>query len=293
MARCLPAGTAKVLTPMIARLLVPVMFTDACRGALRYALRVAERFHSEMHVLHVIEPQMGWLGIDSAVIVEDLSRISRSAAERELHRFLIDNIPGARVHMHVAEGEAGSSIVRLSRAEGIDTVLMPTRGWKFFRRLLLGSVTAKVLHDSPLPVWTGSHIDSGRHSNPDAIRTILCAVDLGSQSRAIARHAHELSRAYEANLHLLHVLPTGPDSAWRGVAAASCHEHLKQLSTELGGDAQLDVLFGVAPASIVQAADAIGADLLVIGRGCRHGDARLPQDAYAIVRDADCPVLSV
>jgi nucleotide-binding universal stress UspA family protein len=236
---------------------------------------------------------MSWFGIDSAVILEDLSVITRKAAERELHRFLIDCIPGVKVHSHILEGEAGSGIIKLAKSETVDIILMPTRGFGFFRRMLLGSVTAKVLHDSTLPVWTGTHIDSGRHANPDAIKTIVCAVNLGPQSWAILREASDLATAYGATLHLLHVLPTGPDCAWRSQAAILVRDQLKDLTEELGVDAHMDVSFGNAPANVLQMAHSVDADLLVIGRGCRYGDGRLPQEAYAIVRDAECPVLSV
>ena len=40
-------------------------------------------------------------------------------------------------------------------------------------------------------------------------------------------------------------------------------------------------------------ARSIGADLLVIGRGPHDADGRLRSNAYAIIRQAPCPVLSV
>ncbi len=36
---------------------------------------------------------------------------------------------------------------------------MPTHGYGPFRRFILGSVTAKVLHDADCPVWTGVHLE--------------------------------------------------------------------------------------------------------------------------------------
>ncbi len=38
----------------------------------------------------------------------------------------------------------------------LDLIMMPTHGGRHFRSLLIGSVTAKVLHDVRCPVWTWS-----------------------------------------------------------------------------------------------------------------------------------------
>jgi hypothetical protein len=39
----------------------------------------------------------------------------------------------------------------------VDLVMMPTHGVGTFRSFLVGSVTAKVLHDANCPVWTAAH----------------------------------------------------------------------------------------------------------------------------------------
>ena len=43
-------------------------------------------------------------------------------------------------------------IVSYAREHTIDLIMMPTHGYGPFRSLLIGSVTAKVLHDIELPV---------------------------------------------------------------------------------------------------------------------------------------------
>ena len=59
--------------------------------------------------------------------------------------------------------------------------MMPTRGSRVYRRYVIGSVTAKVLHDANTPVWTGIH---NRTAPPfsTTFRRILCAADLGPHS---------------------------------------------------------------------------------------------------------------
>lgn len=84
---------------------------------------------------------------------------------------------------------------------------MPTHGYGPFRSLLLGSVTAKVLHDSECPVWTGAHMDTPPVAAHIECRRILCALDLSPKSRCILTWAAEYAHAYGAELRLIHVLP--------------------------------------------------------------------------------------
>ena len=65
-------------------------------------------------------------------------------------------------------------------SEQADLILMPTHGHGPFRRLLLGSVTSKVLHDAECPVWTGVHENKDRPAEPMTLKHVVCAVDLQS-----------------------------------------------------------------------------------------------------------------
>ena len=59
----------------------------------------------------------------------------------------------------LAQGDAATEIVQFAMRENVDLIAMPTRGCGVFRKMLLGSVTAKVLHDASCPVWTSSHTE--------------------------------------------------------------------------------------------------------------------------------------
>ena len=57
------------------------------------------------------------------------------------------------------EGDASEVITKYAAEHGTDLIMMPTHGYGVFRGLLLGSVTAKVLHDAVCPVWTAVHVE--------------------------------------------------------------------------------------------------------------------------------------
>src|SRR5580765_2508864 len=82
---------------------------------------------------------------------------------------------------------------------------MPTHGYGPFRSLLLGSVTAKVLHDTECPVWTAPHMEQPL-SGPITGNNVLCAIDATPQSSALIQWATEYAELIGAQLRLVHVV---------------------------------------------------------------------------------------
>ena len=92
--------------------------------------------------------------------------------------------PPARL---TAVGDPAVKIAEFTRDNRVDLVMMPTHGHGLFRRLLLGSVTSKVLHDVHCPVWTAAHAEK-QHAQ-EMPRKILCALDGSDKSLALAQWA--------------------------------------------------------------------------------------------------------
>ena len=75
------------------------------------------------------------------------------------------------------KGEVAAVIVQTAEEERADLIMMPLHSFTFFQ-FLMGSVTAKVLHGTECPVWTGAHVKE-LPMHEFAIRNVLCAVDFG------------------------------------------------------------------------------------------------------------------
>src|SRR4029077_15280139 len=108
------------------------------------------------------------------------------------------------------EGEAGTVIDQVVQHQGADLVMMPTQGCGPLRRLLLGSVTAKVLHDVSAAVWTGVGSAIADHQPAIPYKSIVCALDESDEAEAVLRAAAALAESYKAKLALIHVLQTPP-----------------------------------------------------------------------------------
>jgi nucleotide-binding universal stress UspA family protein len=159
--------------------------------------------------------------------------------------------------------------------------------------MLLGSVTAKVLHDADCPVWTGVHPESFDADGHVSVRNAVCAVDLGPQTRAALEWARQFAEYWHASLSILHVLPPVPDADWRDRLKRLAHEQLLALQADTKTTGELRLEFGEAHRPLTAFTNQLAPDLLVIGRGHVGSGARPGGTAYAILRDSTCPVVSV
>lgn len=285
------------------RILLPVDFSDRCLGAARYARVLASRYGAEILILHVLEPiryEFSALEFGGAVLT-DLAANRKAQARQRLETFLAEELEGIPVRRLLAEGEAAQTIVETARREQVSLIAIPTHGYGRFRRFILGSVTAKVLHDAQCPVWTGIHLEQAPLPDAIRLRTVVCAVDLGPQSAEPLNWAAALARDFQARLFVAHACPRielrpgecgGRDL--NAELAAAARQHLEKLLVETGAEAEPVIEFGDAPKVVCSVAQSRKADLLVIGRGSAAGIyGRLRTNAYAIIRESPCPVVSV
>jgi len=278
--------------PSIAKILLPVDFSERAAGAARYARCLASRCGSEVVVLHVLPPLHSDFGTEiTGAMLVDVYRTRAEQAARELESYLADDLAGLNVRRVVLNGDPSTQIVTYAHGEGAELIVMPTHGYGPFRRFILGSNTAKVLHDADCPVWTGVHLDQAPAHDEVAITSILCAVDLGPQSLKTLAWASWLQQRFQAKLTILHAVAAHADSA--GIQEIA-EEELQHLQREAGAQAELLLEAGEPSRVICAAASRIRASLVVIGRGSAAGDfGRLRTNAYAIIRQSPCPVVSV
>lgn len=287
---------------MYRHILFPVDFSEQSKAVAPFVLSMARRFHASVTVMHIVEPSLLlYSGTMPPMVVTVDYEGAKSDAARTLASFVSEELPKTDVNCVVEIGVAGSMITSWADGVRADLIAMPTHGCGRFRRMLVGSTAARVLHDATVPVWTSAHATEPSHRAHPQPRTIVAAVDLGPESTSVLNTALELARDAAAQVQVLHLAPEGEIDAH--AAGRNCRDLLNKLSkddmtTECGetdvgiemaqaGEAVGDVVRRVALAS--------RADLVVIGRGnIRKGVfSRLRANAYEIVRDAPCPVLSV
>jgi nucleotide-binding universal stress UspA family protein len=288
----------------IQRVVFPVDFSDRSIDVCPYVAAVTERLRAKLTLLHVVEtPPFAASPLDRAYAGEEL-RVERREenARRALHTFQSQYIPHVPSDCCVVVGDAAAAIVEYIGGGDGAMIVMPTRGGGLFRQMLLGSVTAKVLHDSKCPVLTGPHLEKAiRPTEWLSLRRLLCAVSLDWETDKVLSRAAEFANQLGAELSVLHVIspveegllplmhPGGPPFSTDSVTRT-----LRDALERTGIGANVSVSIGDVARQVARAAREQEIDLVVSGRG---GAPELPgglgSHGYAIVRRAPCPVLSV
>ena len=288
----------------IQKILVPVVLADTSRHVVHQAAWLARRFHAELVLLHVVTPlsyPAGILESGHEITARDLHAHIVQRAQKDLDQALGSELDGIAVTRVLLRGDPANEIVKTARDQNVGLIVMSTRGDGTFYRFLLGSVTAKVLHESHCPVWTGAHLEEAP-AREFSIRHVLCSVDLSPHSRHTAALAAEMAGAVDATLTLVHITagvaiygPGGPfvDPVWKETIVGFATNEIARLQRDVGTKAEVIIDSGNVPELLSRAAEQTKADLLVVGHTPGRSHLGDNGNGYGIIRESHIPVLSV
>ena len=285
----------------IRRILFPVDFSERSRAIAPFVLSMAQRYKASVVLMNIIQPAPPMYGGMDTVYPDTFDYTeSREVVLRNLEQFGAAEFPKIEVSCIVDMGDPASLITDYANLNGVGLITLPTHGYGAFRRALLGSVTAKVLHDAKVPVWTSAHAPEASHRAHPQPRHILVAIDPDKDARPTLDAALGIAKDAGATLEIVTAVAEGviapgmADADLEDLLIKGTQEELAKLKSEAGTDAGTIVEIG-GPANVVRAAVlSKRADLVVVGRGSTHGILeRLRANTYAIIREAPCPVLSV
>ncbi len=222
-------------------ILFPVDYSPPCRMIVPYVKEMVRRFGTQLMLVHAYGPEA--LAFSELPITDpDLPEEAHAHERLRLHEFALEMFPGQHAECFTELGEAGAAIHKVVQHQGADLVMMASHGYGPVRRFLVGSVTAKVLHDLGSAVWTGIGSHMAEHPSRLPYQSILCAVDDGEEAEAVVRAAAEFAAVYQAKLSLVHVVETPPPTLevdftpYRKEVLESAHIKLRGIdgATEIG-----------------------------------------------------------
>ncbi|HEX6894791.1 MAG TPA: universal stress protein [Bryobacteraceae bacterium] len=283
------------------RILLPVDYSEPCRAVVPYVQDMLRRFNAELTLVHAYGPVAAAVlaGSQDHLIDPDFPEQVHAAERERLHLFGQHMLAGRHVEVIAVLGEPGRVIEKVAQEQEVDLIMLATHGYGPVRRFLLGSVTAKVLHDASTPVWTGIGSVLADHAPDLPYRSMLCALSDDGEAEVVLRAAASLAHAYNAQLSVLHTVQSPAagladfrDTRRKLVAAA--HDRLRELNSKLNLDVRITVIDGAVSDSVRGEVLRRKADLVITGRGHSQGAvSRMWSNLYSIVRESPVPVLSV
>src|SRR5258708_2399278 len=230
------------------RIIAPIDFSERSPGAARYAGRLACHFHSELTLLHVVDTSAYELSAYefTGPVITTSAEGHRCDAEAALANFLPGEFRNMNMRRVELTGDPAGEIVSFAHSERASLIVIPTHGYGPFRRFILGSVAAKILHDADCPVFTGIHIPDAPPDDSRSFRRILCAVDFCPQSEKALRWASDFAGEFHAQLTVAHITPSLEgrsgeyfDPDWRGHLAQSAREKVEAMQKSAGTKADV------------------------------------------------------
>jgi nucleotide-binding universal stress UspA family protein len=137
---------------MYSDILVPTDGSDASAAALDHALSLASQYGARVHGLYVVDWEPYGLVEEGKSILVDTLHSEGATAVASVEEAA--GSAGVDARTSVVEGDVHRRIVDYVDEEGIDLIVMGTHGRRGLDRLILGSVTERVVRSSPVPVLT-------------------------------------------------------------------------------------------------------------------------------------------
>jgi nucleotide-binding universal stress UspA family protein len=150
----------------IQKILWPTDFSGSAKQALNYVTSLTQKYGAEIHILFVIEDLSGhkdWYGEFEQAHVDKLIEWENKKAGERLDQICSHHLEGCPLYFkHIAVGDPAQEILKLADTEGVDMIVMSTRGAR--GRFRFGGVAEKVVRNASVPVVavpaTGEPVES-------------------------------------------------------------------------------------------------------------------------------------
>lgn len=296
----------------IRRILCPTDLSPESDQALAYGLALARAYESKLVVCHCAAKGVSAVSAPRIGVAEGFNAVSRSA-ERELFEgSLVKYLaPVSFADLDwqgvVIEGDdVGEGITQTAAERHVDLIVMRSRR-RPHRAALLGSTAESVCRTAPCPVLV-THSDErdwiDRSTGAIDIKRILVPYDFSDYSELALNYALSIAEEYQAELHLLHVLPPGsvrePEIAWYPQDGENAYQNVaRRLQKAVPAEGHLwckikhAVSEGHPYREVLNYAEKNDIDLISIGaHGAGFGmRALFGSNVDRVLRQASCPVL--
>lgn len=284
-------------------ILSAIDFSDFTNVVLGHSVALCQKYSARLLLVHVT--------IDATVLLEhNQTNLDVDALQQENIRYaekaLVDLTEGLDVESDflVSKGSPADEISRLAVEQKADVVVTATHGRSGFQRLLIGSVTEKLLKTLPCPMLV-LHAQEEKSSLLSGfalkLKKILVGCDFSPDSKLAVDYGLNLAHEFQAELHLSHVIqpsfytPKLQESKELRLRLAEQLERLAPEARPNGPTVQTVVLDGEPYLELITYASQQDIDMIVLGiRGHTLWQKLLVGSTTdRLIRHTTVPVLAV
>ena len=285
-------------------------FSDFSNHAIPFGISLAREFGAKLHLCHVIDiSSTAMYGEGFADPFEQQKRIS-DYAQDHLNELMGDMpIDWEPV---ISVGNTANDIARVAEEKNADLVVAATHGRAGLKRVILGSVTERLMRTLPCPLFVVRSREkelSTPVKGEIRMKRILVGSDFSPDSSLAIQYGLSLAQEFQSELHLAHVIEPAvyEDMLKQNTAENEAYEEdlRGKLAEELSGMVPEEVHHWCTPKTVLLAGQAHDElikysvvqkiDLIILGvRGHSLVESLLMGSTTdRVIRQAPCPVLSV
>lgn len=276
--------SAQICCP-VARLEKLLVATDGSKfseGAIRETINLAKTCSSKVYVESVVEfnPEFEAL---APQLVEKAGKETREYLETVRAKLSKEGIDG-EIIVHQGD-EPFQYIVDEAAKKRVEMIIMGRYGRTGIKRLLMGSVTAKVIGHAPCKVLVVPKTAAVAYGK------LLVATDGSKYGEAASLEAIGIAKLCGSNLIVLSVATKENDLP----AARKSVDKIKQIAEKENLKVETLTLRGIPYDVIVKTADKKNADIIVVGSHGRTGIERLLMGSVTerVIGHSERPVLVI
>lgn len=278
------------------RIFCPIDLKSTQDIALSYGLAMAREYEAHLYVCYVAES-----GCPTQEELDAILDQIRDAVEHHCYQ-----TEGGRPGLPywepiVVDGDAAEIIPIEAARHHADLIIMRSRR-KNYAATLLGSTAEAVSRSAPCPVLITHSRERDwidKETGRIALKNILMAYDFSPDSELALNMALTLAEEYQAELHMLHVIPPPAGSDMPEEAGRRIEYATRRLQDSLPDEAKewcatrLVVREGKPYMEILEYAEESAVDLICMGvRGAGFGmQALFGSNVDRVLRQAECPIL--
>lgn len=183
------------------RILVPTDFSDHAVHALKVAAQIARDNDGEIYLLHMLElPNQAGDAIGSGTDIPEIMFFMEKA--RELFEDIKNEpyLQGIEVTELIHFERAFDGIIKISKKNNVDLIVMGSHGASGFKEMFIGSNTEKVVRTSDIPVLVIKREEQA--FNPDKM---VFASDFSDEIKKPFAKVVDFANSFNAKLHLVYI----------------------------------------------------------------------------------------